>query len=238
MPTQEQPKNPFKKAVKEGKKARIILKGTSGSGKTRSALEIAKALSPNKKIALVDTEKGSSKHYADLADFDMIDYNDMLKNNHTPNNYLKLVEVAEKAGYEVLIIDSFSHVWMGNNGILDIVDNYTNTKYNGNSFRAWNDGNKLYQSLIDKIILGNDMHIILTARAKQEYELTGGKVVKKGLKMEQRDGLDFEVDMVLDFNIAKPGFAVSEKDRTRTIPAEGLMIDSDGAKVIADYFSK
>lgn len=227
--------SPFKKATQVKKKARILFRGTSGSGKTTSALTVANVL--GKKIALVDTEKMSSLHNASKFNFDVVDYNELSNNNHTPKGYIKLIQMAEDQGYEVLIIDSFSHVWMGQGGILEIVDNLTQTKYKGNSYRAWNEGNQLYQELINKILLGNNMHILLTGRTKQAYELEGGKVHKKGMDLQQRDGLDYEFDIALDFSNDKPGFALPEKDRTGLVPSEGVMVDKSFAETISKYFN-
>lgn len=227
--------NVFKKAKSTKKKARILCRGTSGGGKTTSALILAESL--GKKVALVDTEKMSSLHNASKYEFDVVDYNELSNNNHTPKGYIKVLSMAEEAGYDVLIIDSFSHVWMGEGGILEIVDNLTASKYKGNSYRAWADGNRMYQELINKILLGNNMHIILTGRTKQAYELANGKVTKKGMELQQRDGLDYEFDIALDFSNEKPGYALPEKDRTGIVPHEGIMIDKKFADKIAAYFN-
>lgn len=227
--------NIFQKAKLDAKKWRVLLRGTSGSGKTTSALILASQL--GKKIALVDTEKLSSAHNAKKFDFDVVDYNDLMKNNHKPAGYIRVIEVAEEAGYDVLIIDSFSHVWMGQGGILDIVDSLTNTKYKGNSYRAWSEGNQLYQGLIDKILFGNNMHIILTGRTKQAYELANGKVIKKGMALQQRDGLDYEFDVVLDFSSEKPGYAIPEKDRTDLFAKEGEMVTKSTGEKMNEYYS-
>lgn len=227
--------NIFKKAKTIKKKARILLRGTSGGGKTTSALILASSL--GKKIALIDTEKMSSLHNASRFNFDVVDYNELSGNNHTPRGYIKMIDIAEQQGYEVVIIDSFSHVWMGEGGILEIVENIAKTKYKGNTRAAWKDGNQLYQSLVNKVLLGNNMHILVTGRTKQAYEMVEKKVIKRGMDLQQRDGLDFEFDIALDFSNDKPGFALREKDRTGIVPEEGVMVDDAFGKVVANYFN-
>jgi hypothetical protein len=233
--------NVFKKAELAQKKARILFRGTSGSGKTTSALIIANELKGKGRIALVDTEKLSSTHNAKKFDYDVVDFDGSTGTGHHPDRYIKLIEIAEANKYSVLIIDSFSHVWMGRGGILDIVASLTNTKYNGNSQRAWNDGNALYQKLIDKIMFGNNMQILLTGRTKQGYEWTEEngkkKLMKVGMELQQRDGLDYEFDINLDFSNSKPGYAVPEKDRTGLFVPSGEMITAETGKRILNYFS-
>ena len=53
----------FKKATKKQAKLRLTLDGPPGSGKTYSALELAKHLGG--RTALIDTEHGSASKYAD-----------------------------------------------------------------------------------------------------------------------------------------------------------------------------
>lgn len=228
--------NIFRKASLQKKKWRILLRGVSGSGKTRSALIIAKELAQGGKICLVDTEKLSSTHNAKLFDFDVVDYNELTKNNHAVSGYIKMIDMAQEMNYSVLIIDSFSHSWIGKGGILETVQSLAETKYRGNTYRAWNDGNALYQSLIDKIFFGNDMHIILTGRTKQAYELSDGKVTKRGMELQQRDGTDYEFDISLELSQERPGYAIPDKDRTGLFDKTGEMITTETGKKLINYY--
>lgn len=183
---------PFEPAVKESLPLKMALFGPSNSGKTYSALRIGQYLGD--RIALVDTEHGSSKHYADEFDFDIQELE-----THHPEIYEQAIEEAEEAGYDVLIIDTLSHEWKGKDGALRLVDKKS-SKYNGNSYAAWGDVTPLHESLIDTI-LAADLHIIATMRAKTKYEVQGedGKmddVVKIGLAPIQRDDVEYEFDVV------------------------------------------
>lgn len=94
----------FQKATKTQSQLRLALSGPSGSGKTYSALNVAQHL--GKTIALLDTEHGSASKYADRFDFDVCNLTDF-----QPAKYIDLIKAADKAEYEVIVIDSLSHAW-------------------------------------------------------------------------------------------------------------------------------
>jgi ABC-type dipeptide/oligopeptide/nickel transport system ATPase component len=101
----------FTKATKEKIKVRLALSGASGSGKTYSALAIAELVEDIAShlatpVALIDTERGSSKKYADKFNFDVCELNDF-----HPSRYIEAIQAAEQAGYATIIVDSLSHAW-------------------------------------------------------------------------------------------------------------------------------
>jgi KaiC/GvpD/RAD55 family RecA-like ATPase len=154
----------FFKAVKEKSKLRLALIGTSGSGKTYSALAIASGM--GKKVAVIDTEKGSASKYADIFDFDVLELS-----HHCPDTYVNAIKSAEESGYEVIIIDSLSHAWVGKEGALEQVENATKRSKSGNSYLAWGDVTKKHNALIDAMV-SSSAHIIATMRSKSQYEMT------------------------------------------------------------------
>src|SRR6266851_9490374 len=104
--------NPFTKAVKYNAKGRVALVGPAGSGKSYTALVLARALAgPNGKIAAIDTEHGSLSKYADLFDFDVLELD-----SFSPESFIEAVHAAEQAGYDVFLCDSLSHFWTGKDG--------------------------------------------------------------------------------------------------------------------------
>ena len=111
---------PFKiqKAVKEQLKLLIALAGPSGSGKTYSALRIAQGLANGGKILVVDTEAKRSLQYANKFQFDHIDFAPPF----SPERFTDVIEQGEKEGYDVIVIDSISHEWSGQGGILDMAE--------------------------------------------------------------------------------------------------------------------
>ncbi len=105
----------FQPAVRENVSLLIALAGASGSGKTYSALRLAMGLAPTGKIAFIDTEARRGLHYADQFQFIHAD----MRPPFRPENFLAGIKAAEKSGAEVIIIDSFSHEYDGEGGIMD-----------------------------------------------------------------------------------------------------------------------
>jgi KaiC/GvpD/RAD55 family RecA-like ATPase len=188
----------FKQAVKSESKLRLALVGPSGSGKTFSALGIASGL--GSRIAVVDTERGSASKYAGEFTFDVLELD-----SHHPQNYIDAIRAAEKEGYDVVVIDSLSHAWTGKDGALDLVDKAVKRAQSGNSFAAWRDITPLHNALVDTILSAR-LHVIVTMRARTEYvveeDARGKKVPKKiGLAPVQREGVEYEFDVVGDLNL-------------------------------------
>ena len=215
----------FKKAERKQARLRLALAGPSGSGKTYSALQMAKGL--GSKIAVIDTEHGSASLYADVADFDTME----LHPPYSPERFIEAIQGAELAGYEVLIIDSYSHEWTGAGGCLEINDEIAKAKYKGNTWSAWNETTPRHRRLIDKM-LTSPLHIICTMRSKTEtVQGEGKKVVKLGLKSEQREGTDYEFTVVLD--VSHDGhMAVASKDRTKLFTNPELITEETGRRLL------
>lgn len=200
----------FTKATRKKAKLRLALSGPSGSGKTYSALLLAKGIGC--KTAVIDTERDSASLYSDLMEFDSLS----LEAPYTPERFIEAIKAAERSGYETLIVDSLSHEWSGVGGCLEMVDQVAKARYRGNTWSAWNEVTPRHRALLDAI-LQTPMHIIATTRAKTETAQTeeGGKkrVVKLGMKAEQRDGLEYEFTIALDL-VHDGNFAIASKDRT------------------------
>lgn len=217
----------FQKATKKQAKARIGIIGPSGSGKTYTALRLATAI--GKKVALIDTEHGSASKYADKFDFDVMELFD-----YHPQNYINGIKEAEAAGYDVLVIDSLSHAWAGTGGILDIVDTITVKSKSGNAFTTgWREATPIHNNLIDTI-LGAKLHIIATMRSKTEYVLEddgkGGKRPRKvGMAPVQRDGMEYEFDIVGDMD-QEHNFIIS---KTRCDLLDGKVFNKPGEDLAA-----
>ncbi|MCK9185696.1 MAG: ATP-binding protein [Candidatus Cloacimonetes bacterium] len=187
----------FQKAVKYGALLRLALIGTSGSGKTYSALAIATGL--GLPIAFIDTERGSARKYADLFDFDVLELE-----SFSVENFIAAINAAERGGYKVLIIDSLSHAWSGKDGILEFVDMETAKSRAKNAYTSgWRAATPLHNKLVDTI-LGCKLHVIACMRSKSEYvleEMNGKKIPRKiGLQPVQREGMEYEFDVMGDLD--------------------------------------
>lgn len=211
----------FTKAVRKKAKLRLALTGPSGSGKTYGALMIAQGLGG--KIAVIDTEHGSASLYSNLCQFDTLE----LTAPYSPERYIQAIKAAEAAGYDTLIIDSTTHEWSGSGGCLEINEQTAQAKFRGNTWSAWNETTPRHRKFIDAM-LQSSMHIIATGRSKTEtsQEDAGNgkkKVVKLGMKTEQRDGFEYEFTVVLDI-VHAGHYAIASKDRTNLYGDEPFKI--------------
>ena len=216
----------FKPATKEQSKLRLAIMGPSGSGKTFSSLQLGRGLGV--KIAVIDSERGSASKYADLFQFDVCDLE-----NHAPQTYVKAIKEAEAAGYDVLVIDSLSHAWSGKDGALEQVDKAAKRSQSGNSFAAWREVTPHHNALVDAI-LQSKCHVIATMRTKTEYTLEenekGKKVPKKiGMAPVQRDGVEYEFDVVADMNLEHDLIVT----KTRCHLIDGLIVNKPGNELAA-----
>ena len=215
----------FQRASKKSSRLRMALIGVAGSGKTYTALNIAKHLGGP--VAVVDTERGSASKYSDQFEFDVLELE-----TFSPQTYVEAIQAAEEAGYNVLIIDSMSHAWTGKEGALDQVTRATKRSQSGNTFAAWRDVTPLHNMLIDTI-LSSRVHVIATMRAKTEYvqeknEKTGKISVRKvGLAPVQRDGLEYEFDVVADLD-QDNNLIVG---KTRCTAVAGMVINKAGKEI-------
>jgi hypothetical protein len=224
----------FRTAQRRKAKLRLGIDGPSGSGKTYSALLIAKGLAGGdlSKVALIDTEHGSGDLYSDMGPYAILTFDPP----YTVQRFVKAHDAAVDEGFEVIIIDSLTHFWTGEGGILDAVDKIAATSTSGNSFAAWKKGTPLQKLFLDTQ-LSSPCHIIATVRSKVEWVIEenerGKKVPRKvGLAPEQRKDLEYEYTLMLD--LSREHIAAAGKDRTGLfdnrleIPSEKL-----GAELLA-----
>jgi len=213
----------FKKAVKHDAKLRLALCGPAGSGKTYSLLAIATALGG--RIAFVDTEHGSASKYADLFDFDVIE-----PDNFDPNDLIRLIGEAAKAGYSIVCIDSLSHYWMGKGGELEMVDS-ASKRTQGNSFAAWKQVTPVHNRLIDTIISA-PLHVLVSLRTKTEWVVEqnerGKSAPRKiGLAPVMKEGVEFEFDVCGDLDQDN----CLSVTKSRCPALSGKVIERPGAQV-------
>lgn len=200
----------LRKAQKSKSKLRIGLAGTSGSGKTYSALLLASGLTSWDKICVIDTENGSADLYANLGEYNVL----TLPSPFTPEKYISAIKTAEEGGMEVIIIDSITHEWSGVGGILEAQEQL------GGRYQDWGKVKPRHRKFIDALLQSN-CHIITTVRSKQDYamdQIDGKtKITKMGTKQVTEEG--FEYEMTLTFDVLQNHLAKASKDRT------GLFVD-------------
>lgn len=210
----------FAKAVKQQEKLRLALDGPAGSGKTWTALIIASDLAQREggRVAVIDSERSSAKKYASDFDFDHLTLPDW-----SPHTYMGAVRAAVEAGYAVIVIDSFSHAW---EGVLELKDNATARSKSKNSYtEGWREATPVHNELVDTVLRA-DAHVIATLRTKVEYVIEDGKPQKIGMKPIQRDGVDFEFDVVGDMT-AENSMVIS---KTRCSALSGVVLRKPDAR--------
>lgn len=218
----------FKKATKKQAKLRLALFGVSGSGKTYSALRIAKGLGGN--IAVIDTENHTACKYSDRFDFDVCECE-----KASINNLMTLLSDASE--YDVLIIDSLTHAW---DELLDEVNRIAKTKFGGNSWSAWSEGTPKQRAFI-KALLDFKGHLIVTMRSETTWEVQendkGKKVpVRIGTAPKQGKSIEYEFDMLI--NLSQDHTAHILKDRTGKYQDECLeLLDENLGKELGEWLS-
>jgi len=233
----------FKPATREASFARIALTGPSGSGKTYTALTLATALSD--RVAVIDTERGSASKYVGLNGWK---FDTVQPDSFSPLSLVELLGLAAGSEYGCVVIDSLSHYWMGADGMLEQADRRAK---GNNSFSGWKEVRPEERRMIDALV-AYPGHVIATMRSKTEFVIEedsrGKKVPRKiGLKPEQRDGIEYEMDVVGDLDHDNTLTVVKSRIHTLAkavipMPGEELAVQirdwlSDGAKVptVSEY---
>lgn len=226
----------FQLAKKTQAKVKIAVTGPSGSGKTMSSLLLAKGLTNNGKVAVIDTENNSASLYADKFQ-DWQFFTICINPPYTAQKYLQAMDAAVKEGFDCLIIDSLSHVWASEGGLLQQKEALDSR--GGNSYTNWGQITKLYEQLKSKILHTN-IHLISTMRSKQEYVMEqnekGKQAPKKvGLAPIMRDGMEYEFTVVFDVGMDHQ-FMVS-KDRTGLFDGVVTTISEDTGKQLFQWIN-
>lgn len=140
-------------------RVRCALQGPPHSGKTMSALLLAYGITGNwSSIALIDTEDNSGFMYSSLGAFHTVQFG-------TPflsERYIDAIHLCEKAGMEVIIIDSLSPEWIGEYGI---VHQYSQVQ--GSKWDRWVEVMPSHFMLLSTIRT-SPCHIISTVRTAGE----------------------------------------------------------------------
>jgi hypothetical protein len=163
----------FKPAIRESVGLIIGLAGPSGSGKTFSAMRLASGISGDKPFAVIDTEGGRAKHYADQFKFDHGD----LMPPFRPQAYAEAIHAADAAGYPVIVVDSVSHLWAGEGGVLEWQEEELD-RMAGDDWRkreacrmaSWIKPKMSHKAFVQRL-LQLRAHLILCFRAEEKIEM-------------------------------------------------------------------
>lgn len=215
-----------RKAEKRQVKLKLGIQGPSGSGKTWGALALAKNLWPDAKVLVLDTENESASLYADSFNFDTIPLDPPFESSR----YEACIDYAVENKYDVLIMDSVTHQWDGDGGILRRKEEM-DRRPGANSWANWAAFTPEHTTFVESIKQA-PIHIIATMRAKQEYSADKNdkgktKITKMGMAPIQREGFDYEFTIVFDVQMDHK----AEISKNRTGLFEGKPVDLADKKI-------
>jgi len=236
----------LKVAQRKKAKLKLGMAAPSGGGKTLGALLIAYGLLKEDhpelsdaqiwaKIAVIDSENGSGQLYVGTepkgSNIKIGQYNTVtLQPPFEADKYSEAIQLCFDSEMEVCIIDSTTHLWAGQGGLLEQQGNVA--KRTGNSYTAWRDVTPQHTRFIDKM-LQTDVHIIATMRSKTDYvqeKNDQGKTTirKVGLAPVQKDGMEYEFTAFLDIDAEHTAFG--SKDRTGIVDQQYFTITPETGK--------
>lgn len=190
----------FVPATKDGHMARLSIQGPSGSGKTWTGLQAAAEFSGGQEFGVIDTERRAASLYInDLG----IPFKTLAMHRYDPRDLRKALALAAGQNFPAVMVDSLSHFWHGADGTLDQVDRAA-SKYGGNKFAGWKDGGELQAEMIEAL-MAYPGHVVVTMRSSRKWVLQenerGQKApTDKGMKAEQRDGIEFEFGVAAEMD--------------------------------------
>jgi hypothetical protein len=154
----------FRPAKREQIPLLLGVAGGTGSGKTYSALLLARGITGGQPFAIIDTENGRAKHYADL--FPEMRHAEL----HAPFRPEKYADAITQGAseYPVVVVDSMSHEWAGDGGCLDWHDELMGGQQAKN-FSAWIEPKKAHKRMLTQLLQLN-AHVILCFRAEPKVE--------------------------------------------------------------------
>lgn len=222
-------------AIREAVPALIALWGFSDSGKTYSALRLARGLVGQKgKIAVIDTENKRAKLYAGL--FGGWLHIDM-QPPFTPARYVAAFDAAIKAGAGAVIVDSMSHVWEGEGGVLEQADNSS-----AKGLAKWKNPKMAYKRMTNALFRA-PVHVIFCIRAKEKFVQQGAgqsaTIASAGYVpiCDNRFVYEMTVAAHMESGTRKPLDPVKAPDAIAHAIQPGHFIDEEAGRIIAEWLA-
>lgn len=220
----------IRKAQREGARLVIGLAGVSGSGKTYSAIQLAYGLANKQahKVGFLDTENRRGSLYADSLPEPFL-IGDLYA-PFSPQRYIEAIHEFQKAGVEVLVIDSVTHEWEGLGGCEEIATNTTSRIANWKLAKA---EHKRFMNAM----LQCDMHIIACIRAREKVDFSNPKEPRSlGVQPIQEKNFMFEMTAsLMMWEGGKQQQVLKCPDELMPIfgRGDGYISDTDGQKLRA-----
>lgn len=158
----------FRPATRTNVALLIGLAGGTGSGKTFTAMRLAAGIAGDRPFAVIDTEAGRASHYADQFKFDVGELNAPF----SPHAYEEAIMAADDAGYPVIVVDSMSHEYAGDGGILDMQEAEFVRMGSREAVKmaSWIKPKMAHKQMMQKLLQVR-AHLILCFRAEPKVEM-------------------------------------------------------------------
>lgn len=220
-------------SVREAVPALVCLWGLSDAGKTYSALRLARGLvGPKGKIVVIDTENKRAKFYAGL--FGGWSHIDM-QPPFTPQRYTAALNAAIQAGANVVIVDSMSHVWQGQGGVLDQADAST-----AKGLAKWKAPKMAYMRMMNGMLRA-PVHVIFCVRAKEKFVQKGSgkdaEIVSAGLVPITDSRFIYEQTVAVFMEGHRPSGAIKIPGEIAHAIAAGEYITEESGRLIAEWLA-
>lgn len=236
----------FVKAVRENVGLLIGLAGGTGSGKTYSALRLASGIAQGKPFAFIDTENKRGLHYADQFQFDHGD----LRAPFDPKAYAQAIKAADEAGYPVIVVDSMTHEWAGEGGVLEMYEEDFEKKFQNREtckMLAWHRPKGDHKKMVQRMLQVR-AHLILCFRAEEKIEMgkkDGKTVIGPKAGLTGLDGwfpvceknLPYELTASFLLMAQNPGIPLKIKlqEQHKPLFPAGQLIDENAGRRIAEW---
>lgn len=235
----------FKPAKKEAVGLLIGLVGASGSGKTYSAMRLASGIvGKGNRFAVIDTEARRALHYADMFEFDHCE----LVSPFRPDNYADAIQAADKAGYKAIVVDSVSHEWAGEGGILDWQEDEL-TRMAGDDYRkreackmaAWIAPKRSHKQMVQRFLQVN-ANLILCFRAEEKNKMekdANGKmqIIPIGWQPVCSKELPYELTVSFLLTADKPGIPqpIKLQEQHKVMFPSGKLLCEESGKLVTEW---
>ncbi len=206
----------FKEAENTMAFAKVGILGFAGSGKTRTATEIAvglhKVLASKKPVGFLDTETGADFV---LPIFKAHGIKLLVSKTRAFKDLAEGMKEAPKQ-FDILIVDSVSHYWT------DLIESYKKKKNtNRLAFQDWGIIKPMWNDDFATPFVTLPIHIIVCGRAGFEYDYFEGddgkmELYKTGTKMRVEGEFGFEPSLLIEMERIKNPEATDEYKAART----------------------
>lgn len=173
----------FREPKREAAPVLIGIAGPSGGGKTYSALRLARGLANGQPFAIIDTENGRALHYTD--------YFPEMRHAHlrapfSPAAYSEAVKAADTQGFPVVVVDSTSHEWEGDGGVLAMQEAEFKRmgEKEGARMASWIGPKRAHKTFV-RDLLQVKAHVILCMRAEDKVEMVKGRDGKTEVRAKE-----------------------------------------------------